>query len=107
MLTLKMLKPLGALVKKIDLPALFADIEKIDVKKLREDKAEQERLGMTIVGAILPKIEDAADSVVSLVAAYENITEAEALELDLIAELKKLFSEQGLLDFFKSAAKLG
>ncbi len=102
MLTFKMVKPLGGVLKRLDTQAMVEQLKGIDI----HDENAAEQVGITIVGMILPKVEDVADDLVKLVAAYKGVSFEEALEMDPLSTLKELFSEPGFSDFFRSAAGL-
>ncbi len=101
MLTFEMLKPLGAVAAKLDLPELMKEIQKIDIKKMKDDDAEKEKLGMAIIGQVLAKLEDLADPLIQLIAVYKGIAPEEAAKLSVIDELKALLAEEGIIPFFK------
>lgn len=101
MLTFSMLKPLGGILKRLDSAALVDKLKDVD---MGADGAA-EKFGVVVAAAILPKIEDVADDVVRLAAAYKGVSFEDAQQLDPIATLKDLFKEPGLIDFFSSAAR--
>ena len=103
MLPLSMIKPLGAVIKRLELEPVFEEIREIDT----EQEGAAEKLGMVIISSVLPHIGDAADDIVRLIAAYKGISAEEAERLDAIEAFKELFAEPGIADFFRSARKSG
>ncbi len=101
MISLGMVKPLGAILKKLNAKELMEKLGKIDFR----NPQGQEELGKMLIGEIIEHLEDVADDLVRLCAAYKGITVAEAEKQDALKILKDLFSEDGIGDFFKRAAQ--
>jgi hypothetical protein len=117
MITLAMMKPIGGLLKRLDVKTLAGKVGGIDASNLTLPAADSEgyaaaleardaevaRLGEILIVEIAMKLEDAADDLTRLCAAYKESSFEEAQKLDAFATLKELFGESGVVDFFKFA----
>ena len=103
MITFEMIKPIGAIAKKINFKALIPEIRAIDVEK---DNANEE-LGILIISTIIEHLEEIADPIIELCAKFKNVTIEEMQKMNPIEILKELFSAAGFLDFFSHALAMG
>ncbi len=101
MLTFAMIKPLGGILKRIDVASVMEAIQEVDLQQ----PTAAEQAGRIILTLVLPKVEDVADDLTRLCATYKGVTYDEALKLNAIGTIKELFSEAGFVDFFKRAAQ--
>jgi hypothetical protein len=128
MIKLSMLKPMGRLLKHIKIKALMEDLRGVDLapamnmpnweeheqgggtreeydKRQGEAEKAKTEFGFAIIGAVLENLEDAADDLTALAAEYKGISQEEAAQLDLIAVISEITSEEGIAAFFKSALR--
>lgn len=105
MIPLNLLKPIGKLSKALDVRGLVAGLDDIDVSAFTstgssdEKVAEGTKLAMLIFELILENLEEAAEPFVELVAAWKDIPIEEAEKLDLIATIKEMLADTGVLGF--------
>ena len=117
MITFAMVKPLGGILKRMDVKALAEKLKDVDAgvafndpdekdEKAKERRAEEiGKLGEIIIVELSLRLEDVADDLVKLCAAYKECTPEEMMRQNPLAVLKELFSEDGFGDFFKSAVQ--
>lgn len=97
MTNFKMLAPAGAIIRKLGIKSLIAKLEKIDL----ESKDAQETFGKELFGIIAENLEETADDIVDLCAAYKGVTREEMEMRSPIDELKQLFADEEFAGFFK------
>lgn len=108
MLQISLLAPLGAVMKALDTPKMLDEIGKLDGQKIvKQDPDEIGKVVLVVAKHMLPKIGDITQPLAELVAAVRHISVDEAMKVDLIDFLKELFSDSGIMGFFKSAARRG
>ncbi len=117
MITFAMVKPLGGILKRLDVKALTEKIKEVDagiaftIPDDKDDTAKERRaeeiskLGEIIIMELASRLEDIADDLVKLCAAYKDCTPDEMMRQNPLTVLKELFSEDGFGDFFKSAVQ--
>lgn len=117
MVTFAMVKPLGGILKRLDVKALAEKIKAVDAEMVFNipDEADEEAkarraaeiglLGEIIIVELSLRLEDVADDLVKLCAAYKECTPEEMMRQNPLDVLKELFSEDGFGDFFKSAVQ--
>ncbi|GHV27600.1 hypothetical protein FACS18948_5250 [Clostridia bacterium] len=119
MITLNMVKPIGGLLKRLDIKTIVERLKVLDASKLSGDlpdadtdagksareerESETARLGEILLVGIAERLEDAADDLIKLCAAYKGVTFEEAAKLDALATLSEIVRESGFIPFFKSA----
>ena len=117
MITFAMVKPLGGILKRLDVKALAEKIKEVDagiaftIPDDKDDTAKERRaeeiskLGEIIIMELASRLEDIADDLVKLCAAYKDCTPDEMMRQNPLTVIKELFSEDGFGDFFKSAVQ--
>lgn len=102
-----MLKPCGAIIKKLNIPELTERFKGFDAEKLAShDENEVGRLGEMIISLFCENLENVADDIVDLCAAYKCVSREEMLKESPIQVLPAIFKEPELADFFGRALKL-
>ena len=97
MLNFKMLKPTGAIIRKIGISNVINEFEGIDL----EQKDAQTAFGMKAFALVCENLERCADDIVDLCAAYKGVPAEEMVEQDPIEVLTELFSEESFGNFIK------
>ncbi len=98
-LTFKMIKPVGALIKKLGVDTLMENLATVDL----EQKGAAEQLGREVIRLVCEKLEDCSDDIVVLCAAYKGVAVDEMTLRNPLTELSDLFKDAELMGFFKSA----
>lgn len=99
MLNFKMLRPLGAIMAKIDAKSLMEQLKGVELKT--EGGAEQ--LGFVLIETFASRLGDVVDDLIELAAIYKKIPVEEAADLNPIEVFKEMFSEGDIGNFLKSA----
>lgn len=97
MLNFKMLKPLGAILRKLGVVDVMEEFAQIDL----EQEDAQTALGMKAFALVCENLERCADDIISLCAAYKGVTAEEMAEQDPLVVLTELFKEESFGDFIK------
>lgn len=108
MLKIKLLPVIFGIVGKLDLQPALAGIKKAYEAQTKEQDMEalKTEIGFTIIDSLLPQLGKVAGDLPKLVAAYKNISEEEAGELDAIEEIKALAGDTGILKLFQYALQV-
>jgi predicted peroxiredoxin len=83
---------------------LSAIIDKLGLK-ITDPKASQEQIGADLMMQIISKAHKAEQEIYAFVAEIKGVSVKEAENIDLVQFVKELFSDAGVVNFFKSAVK--
>ena len=97
MLNFNMLKPCGAIIRKLGVKEFLEEYKNIDM----EQQDAQEQLGYKTVELLCENLESCADDILKLCAAYKSVTVEEMAMQDPIAVISELLQEEGLRNFIK------
>lgn len=97
MLNFKMLKPCGAIIRKLGAKEFLEEYRSIDL----EQEDAQEQLGFKTIELLCENLERCADDILELCAAYKNVTVEEMATQDPLAVISELLQEDGLGNFIK------
>lgn len=106
---IKYLPIITRIVSKINISECFQKIKEIDfsegasLNNLSQD--DLGKIGMVLLEVIVSKCNEIENDLELLIAAYENKKVEDIQELDLIDELKKIFSDEGIRKSFSFALK--
>lgn len=114
MLTIKTMPMLLKIVAKLDMKPVIEKLKGIDIfdepinaedaiKQLSKEKVAT--LAFEMLAEITPQLGKIADDLPPLVAAYKNITIAEAEQLDAAEVINELITDEGVKTFFKRALR--
>jgi len=83
---------------------LSAILYKMDIV-ITNPKASQEEVGADLMIQLVKKAHKAEKELYEFISAYKNCTTKEAEDLDLIAVIKDITRDEGIVSFFKNAVK--
>jgi len=83
---------------------LSAILDKMDIV-ITNPKASQEEVGADLMIQLVKKAHKAEKELYEFISTYKNCTTKEAEDLDLIAVIKDITRDEGIVSFFKNAVK--
>lgn len=98
MTNFKMVAPAGRIIKKLGVKELALHLKDVDL----ESKEAQETLGKELFCIIGDHLDEIADDMIELCAAYKNVSIDEMKCASPFKELKDLFADEEFAGFFKS-----
>lgn len=99
MTNFKMIKPTGAIMRKLGAKNLIKKLDKIDL----EAEDAKENFGKELFEILADNLEEIADDITDLCAAYKGVPREEMEMRSPLVELKELFADDEFAGFFKSA----
>lgn len=84
---------------------ISAIIDKLDIKIVNPN-GTQEQVGADMMMQLVSKAHRAEQEIYAFVADIKKVDLAEAESIDLVAFIKEIITNSGMVDFFKSAVKL-
>lgn len=114
MLTIKTMPMLLKIVAKLDMKPVIEKLKSVDIfdeptntadamKQLSKEKVAT--LAFEMLAELTPQLGKIADDLPPLVAAYKNITIAEAEKLDAAEVINEFIHDEGVTTFFKRALR--
>lgn len=114
MLSIKAMPMLLKIVGKLDITPVIDKLKGLDIFK-EADNAEdamkqldKEKVGVLaceMLAELTPQLGKIADDLPPLVAAYKDITVAEAEKLDAAEVINEIINDEGIITFFKRALR--
>lgn len=114
MLTIKTMPMLLKIVAKLDMKPIIEKLKEVDIFDEPADAADAMRqlskekvatLAFEMLSELTPQLGRIADDLPPLVAAYKNITIAEAEQLDAAEVINEIIHDEGVTTFFKRALR--
>ncbi|MDR2531459.1 MAG: hypothetical protein LBC82_01270 [Oscillospiraceae bacterium] len=107
MLKVKIIPLLARIVSNIDLKPIIEHFKVLDItkdtKKSLTDLDDEQKavIAFELTAAISPQFEKISKDLPILIAEYKGISLEEAGELDFIGSMKEIFSDMGVISFFR------
>lgn len=114
MLTIKTMPMLLKIVGKLDITPAINKLKTLDIFKEADSKEDamkqldREKVGalaLEMLADLTPQLGKIADDIPPLVAAYKDITIAEAEKLDAAEVINEIIHDDGIVTFFKRALR--
>lgn len=114
MLTIKTMPMLLKIVAKLDMKPVIEKLKNLDIFKDTDNAADamkqldREKVGVLaceMLAELMPQLGKIADDLPPLVAAYKNVSIAEAEQLDAAEVINEIIHDEGITTFFKRALR--